>query len=94
MGVKNVLVLRWSQRAHCFFCDRPKEPPKGAVSFENPESRLLIQHNQESVLKIVRGLGRIQAWDYSTTSAHKRLSKTESSRAETDIGFLYPVVLA
>ena len=52
----------------------------GAVPFENPESRLLLQHNQESVLKIVRGLGRVQACNYSSTSAHKRLSKTESSK--------------
>ena len=23
VGAKNMLVLRWSQRAHCFFCSRP-----------------------------------------------------------------------
>jgi len=32
VAVKNILILRWSQRAHCFFCDRPKghiRAPKG-----------------------------------------------------------------
>ena len=36
VAVKNMLVLRWSQRAHCFFCGRPKEhirAPKGHSAF-------------------------------------------------------------
>ena len=44
VGVKNMLVLRWSQRAHCFFCSRPKghiRAPKGYIALwkrpsENP----------------------------------------------------------
>ena len=31
VAVKNMLVLRWNQRAHCFFCGRPKEAPKGTL---------------------------------------------------------------
>ena len=44
--VKNMLVLRWSQRAHCFFCGRPKghvraPPPKGTVPFGEGLARTL-----------------------------------------------------
>ena len=44
--VKNMLVLRWSQRAHCFFCGRPKghvraPPPQGTVPFGEGLARTL-----------------------------------------------------
>ena len=45
MAVKNMLVLRWNQRAHYWFLGRPKghiRAPKGTVPFGNGLARTLV----------------------------------------------------
>ena len=54
MAVKNVLVLRWSQRAHCFVAD-PKsrlEPPKGTL----PYGKGLVTSENPGKVKTVQGI--------------------------------------
>ena len=73
MAAKNKLVLRWSQRAHCWFWGRPKghiRAPKGhSALWKRPSENPGMDHNFPEYTLILT-LSRSQGRDVTSGSIY------------------------